>query len=132
MTSTPSESQPGTSRGGAGAGSAGLPVGGPTGALIPVTDHMTNLVTAQGRTSIADSVVRKIAGIATREVSGVHNLGTGGARTFGAIRERIPGSTGPSATQGVAVEVGERQAAIDIDVVVEYGVTIVDLAQAIR
>jgi uncharacterized alkaline shock family protein YloU len=93
---------------------------------------MTNLVTAQGRTSIADSVVRKIAGIATREVSGVHNLGTGGARTFGAIRERIPGSTGPSATQGVAVEVGERQAAIDIDVVVEYGVSIVDLSQAIR
>ena len=112
MTSTPSESQPfgGPQR------SSDIP----SGALTPVTDHMTNLVTAQGRTSIADSVVRKIAGIATREVSGVHNLGTGGARTFGAIRERIPGSTGPSATQGVAVEVGERQAAIDIDTPGDY------------
>jgi uncharacterized alkaline shock family protein YloU len=138
MSSTPSES-PGVSRGVPEAGSTDSPRSGtyrstdsPTGALSPVTDHMTNLVTAQGRTSIADSVVRKIAGIATREVSGVHDLGTGGARTFGAIRDRIPGSTGPSATQGVAVEVGERQAAIDIDVVVEYGVSIVDLTQAIR
>jgi uncharacterized alkaline shock family protein YloU len=135
MSSTPSESQPGL----AGTGAASSPFGGPqrsgdgpSGALTPVNDSSTDLLTSQGRTSIADSVVRKIAGIATREVSGVHNLGTGGARTFGALRERIPGSPGPSATQGVSVEVGERQAAIDIDVVVEYGVSIVDLSQAIR
>src|SRR3954453_9825967 len=92
----------------------------------------TELVTAQGKTSIADGVVRKIAGIAAREVSGVHNLGTGGTRAFGALRERIPGSGGPNISQGVSVEVGERQAAIDLDIVVEYGVAIVDLAQAIR
>jgi uncharacterized alkaline shock family protein YloU len=92
----------------------------------------TELVTPQGRTSIADGVVRKIAGIATREVNGVHNLGSGGSRAFGALRERIPGSGGPNISQGVSVEVGERQAAIDLDIVVEYGVAIVDLAQAIR
>jgi len=92
----------------------------------------TDLVTGQGRTSIADGVVRKIAGIATREVNGVFNLGTGGTRAFGALRERIPGSGGPNISQGVSVEVGERQAAIDLDIVVEYGVAIVDLAQAIR
>jgi uncharacterized alkaline shock family protein YloU len=92
----------------------------------------TELVTAQGKTSIADGVVRKIAGIAAREVNGVHNLGTGGTRAFGALRERIPGSGGPNISQGVSVEVGERQAAIDLDIVVEYGVSIVDLAQAIR
>ncbi|MGZ6839652.1 MAG: Asp23/Gls24 family envelope stress response protein, partial [Frankiaceae bacterium] len=79
------------------------------------------------------SVVRKIAAIAAREVSGVHDLGTGGARAMGSIRDRLPGGT-PSGgiTQGVAVEVGERQAAVDLDVVVEYGVSIVDLSQAIR
>ena len=90
------------------------------------------LVTQQGRTSIADSVVLKIAGVASREVAGVHAMGSGGARTFGAIRERLPGSTGPSPTQGVTVEVGERQAAIDIDLVVDYGVSIPDVSEAVR
>jgi uncharacterized alkaline shock family protein YloU len=90
------------------------------------------LVTQQGRTSIADSVVLKIAGVASREVAGVHAMGTGGARAFGAIRERLPGSSGPSPSQGVTVEVGERQAAIDIDLVVEYGVSIPDVAEAVR
>jgi len=91
-----------------------------------------DLVTSQGKTSIADSVVQKIAGISAREVSGVYNLGGGASRTFGSIKERIPGSSGPSVSQGVTVEVGEKQAAIDLDVVVEYGVAIADLAQSIR
>ncbi len=90
------------------------------------------LVTQQGRTSIADSVVVKIAGVASREVPGVHAMGTGGARAFGSFKERLPGSSGPSPGQGVSVEVGERQAAIDIDLVVEYGVSIPDVSQAVR
>ncbi len=87
--------------------------------------------TSLGRTTIADTVVSKIAGLATREVPGVHALGGGTARAFGAIRERIPGATS-NASQGVTVEVGERQAAVDLDLVVEYGIAIVDLAKAIR
>lgn len=90
------------------------------------------LDTSHGRTSIADAVVSKIAGIATREVSGVHDLGRGSARAFGQIRQRIPGSSGPAVSQGVSVEVGETQAAIDLDVVVDYGVGIVELAKSIR
>ncbi|MGH4017210.1 MAG: Asp23/Gls24 family envelope stress response protein [Pseudonocardiaceae bacterium] len=89
------------------------------------------LVTSQGRTTIADTVVQKIAGRAAREVSGVHDFGGGAARTFGAIAERIPGARASSG-QGVSVEVGEKQAAVDLDVVVEYGVPIGQLAQSIR
>jgi uncharacterized alkaline shock family protein YloU len=89
------------------------------------------LVSSQGRTTIADVVVAKIAGIATREVSGVHDLGGGAARAVGALRERIPGGR-VNQTQGVAVEVGEKQAAIDIDLVADYGVAIADLAAGIR
>ena len=73
----------------------------------------------------------KIAGIAAREVSGVHALGGGAARAVGALRERIPGSSTNHA-QGVSVEVGERQAAVDVQLVAEYGVSLADLATGIR
>lgn len=93
----------------------------------------SELATELGRTSIADSVVAKIAGLACREVSGVHEMGAGTARAFGAIRERISSNDGPSSlTRGVSVEVGERQAAVDLDIVVDYGVAIVDVAESIR
>lgn len=91
----------------------------------------SQLVTPEGRTIIADTVVAKIAGIAAHEVSGVYALGGGAARAVGALRERIPGSR-TNRSQGVAVEVGEREAAVDIALVAEYGVAIVDLAAGIR
>jgi len=99
--------------------------------LQPADEHV--LVTGQGKTSIADSVVEKIAGVAAREISGVHEMGRGAARAFGTIKEKLPmGGSGPNVTQGVKVEVGERQAAIDIDLVVDYGVSIPDVSQAVR
>jgi len=92
-----------------------------------------SLVTPQGRTSIADSVVEKIAGVAAREVSGVHSMGRGAARAFGTIKEKLPmGGSGPNVTQGVKVEVGERQAAVDIDLVIDFGVSIPDVTQSVR
>ncbi|GAA1601847.1 Asp23/Gls24 family envelope stress response protein [Kribbella hippodromi] len=91
----------------------------------------TGLVDATGRTTIADVVVSKIAGIATRELDGVHALGGGAARAVGMLRDRIPGSR-TNLSQGVSVEVGEKQAAIDIELVAEYGVSIGALATAIR
>src|SRR3954469_17283001 len=88
--------------------------------------------TAAGKTTIAASVVQKIAGIAAREISGVHSMGGGVSRAFGAIRERIPGGgTGATNIAGVAVEVGEKQGAVDLDIVVEYGASIVELARAV-
>jgi uncharacterized alkaline shock family protein YloU len=89
------------------------------------------LATEHGRTSISDVVVAKIVAIATREVDGVYAMGTGSARMIGSVRQRVPG-TRASDTQGVSVEVGERQAAADLDLVVEYGVSIPDVATAVR
>jgi uncharacterized alkaline shock family protein YloU len=88
--------------------------------------------TGDGRVSVADSVVQKIAGTACREISGVHAMGSGKARAFGALRERIPGSTGANVAQGVGVEVGDTQAAVDLDIVVEYGVGIAELGRSIQ
>src|SRR2546423_15519973 len=78
------------------------------------------LTTGEGQISVAEGVVQKIAGKACREMGGVHAMGTSGSRMFGTIRERIPGSTGPNFSQGVGVEVGETEAAVDLDIVVEY------------
>lgn len=100
-------------------------------APAPATVTETALVTTRGKTSIADTVVEKIAGLAAREINGVHKLGGGAARAFGAIREKIPGQS-ESLAQGVTVEVGERQAAVDLDITVEYGVEIGELSKAIR
>jgi uncharacterized alkaline shock family protein YloU len=89
------------------------------------------LQTDQGRTTVADGVVQKIAGLAAREVSGVYALGGGAARAFGALRERIPGGT-QSTGMGVSVEVGEKQAAVDLDLVTDYGAPIAEVARSVR
>ncbi|MFJ9866703.1 Asp23/Gls24 family envelope stress response protein [Streptomyces sp. NPDC101165] len=85
----------------------------------------------RGRTTIADGVVEKIAGLAAREVLGVHAMGSGLARTFGAVRDRVPGGA-KSVTRGVKAEVGEVQTALDLEIVVDYGVSITDVARAVR
>ena len=104
-------------------------------AVSTALDHaktgQSALVSTQGKTSIADTVVAKVAGIAAREVRGVYALGGNASRVVGALRERIPGAS-VNNSQGVSVEVGEKQAAVDIDIVADYGVAIADLASGIR
>jgi len=97
--------------------------GGATGADQPAPDR--------GRTSIADVVVVKVAGIAAREIPGVHDMGGGLSRTIGAVRDRVPGGRA-NVGRGVKVEVGERQTAVDLDLVVEYGVSVMDVARDVR
>jgi uncharacterized alkaline shock family protein YloU len=86
----------------------------------------------RGRTTIADGVVEKIAGLAARDVLGVHAMGSGFSRTFGAVRDRVPGGASKSVTRGVKAEVGEVQTALDLEIVVEYGVSIGEVARAVR
>ncbi|NYE96324.1 putative alkaline shock family protein YloU [Psychromicrobium silvestre] len=82
-----------------------------------------------GKTTIEDAVVAKIVGIATREVTGVYALGGGAARALGAIRDAV-GNT--DLAQGVSVEVGEKQVAVDITMVVEYPNPLKGVADQVR
>ena len=115
------------------------PAASTTSEQTPVTTSTTaspatqdRLANEEGQISVADGVVQKIAGKACQEIAGVHAMGTSGARAFGSVRERIPGSSGPNFAQGVGVEVGETEAAIDLDIVVEYGVAIAELGRSIQ
>lgn len=89
-----------------------------------------NLETEHGTTTIDDNVVGKIAGIAAREVSGVHNLGGGAARMWGAVRESFTSST--NVQQGVNVAVQDGHVNVAVAIIAEYGVAIHELANAIR
>ncbi len=93
------------------------------------TGSTTTQGTTRGRTIIDDAVVAKVAGTAARDVPGVHALGGSAARAFGAIRDAIGSS---DLGQGVRVEVGETQAAVDVTIVVDYPVPMTEVASAVR
>ena len=89
-----------------------------------------------GTTTIQDSVVSAIVGIAAEEVEGV-SMSHGGPRlpgdsspTVGEFVDNLTGGGGR--TRGLSVEVGERQAAADITVNVDYGRSIPQLTKAVR
>ncbi len=111
-------------------GPAGSSAGGSSSAVTRPADGPGGLQTEKGQTTIADTVVTKVASFAAREVGGVYQLGGGVSRALGAVTQRLPG--GDSTTQGVSVEVGEKEAAVDLSVVVEYGESIPKVAQQIR
>ncbi|MGI8411478.1 MAG: Asp23/Gls24 family envelope stress response protein [Solirubrobacteraceae bacterium] len=94
----------------------------PRGAVLPPGER--------GTTTIADTVVNKVAGIAAREVPGVYQFGGVGARALSNVTQRV--GIADSRTQGVTVEVGQRQAAVDLVLVLEYGESIPQITQQVR
>ncbi|MFI6598008.1 Asp23/Gls24 family envelope stress response protein [Nonomuraea sp. NPDC050536] len=94
------------------------------------TQETAALKSEKGSTTIDDAVVAKIAGLAAREVDGVYAMGAGTARALGVMRGMVGAEK--SVAQGVSVEVGERQAACDLALVVEYGTAIPEMAAAVR
>ncbi|MEV7931313.1 Asp23/Gls24 family envelope stress response protein [Curtobacterium sp. NPDC089185] len=93
------------------------------------TGSQANGSGTSGKTTIDDTVVSKVAGIAAREVNGVHSLGGGAARAIGALRDAI-GQRDHG--QGVKVEVGEKQVAADVVIVAEYPVSLQQVADGVR
>jgi uncharacterized alkaline shock family protein YloU len=103
-----------------------------------MTSNTTNIGSAgadlpagrtRGTTVINDAVVAKIAGLALREVPGVHAVGGGAARALGAIREALS-STDHS--QGVSVTVSGSQVTVELSMVAEYPVPLQQVADDAR
>ena len=76
---------------------------------------------------IADDVVAVIAGVAVSEVPGVYEMAGGFA---GGISEVLSGKK--NLAKGIKVEVGEKDTKIDVNIIVEYGVRIPDVAFEIQ
>ncbi|HHV56277.1 MAG TPA: Asp23/Gls24 family envelope stress response protein [Firmicutes bacterium] len=79
-----------------------------------------------GSVKIADEVVAIIAGLAATEVPGVAGMSGGLA---GGIAEMLGRK---NLTRGVKVEVGERQAAVDLFLIVDFGVKIPEVAWRVQ
>jgi uncharacterized alkaline shock family protein YloU len=87
------------------------------------------LVGERGRTTISESVVSQIAGMAAQEVDGVH-MGGSASRAAGGIIGSITGSE--SQTRGVSVEIGTTEVAVDLTMGVEYGRNILEVVEEVR
>lgn len=87
------------------------------------------LVSDRGVTTISDKVVSQIAGMAAREVRGLH-LGGSASRTTGGLLENVTGSS--SSTRGISVEVGRVEAALDLTLSVDYGTDILPALEEAR
>jgi uncharacterized alkaline shock family protein YloU len=79
-----------------------------------------------GSVKISDDVVAIIAGIAATEVNGVAGMSGGIAGGIAEILGR------KNLSKGVKVEVGEKEAAIDLYIIVEYGCRIPDVSWDIQ
>jgi uncharacterized alkaline shock family protein YloU len=79
-----------------------------------------------GSIKIVDEVIEIIAGLATTEVRGVAGMSGG---VVGGIAELLGRK---NLSRGVRVEVGDRQCAVDVSIVAEYGVRIPDICEEIQ
>ena len=76
---------------------------------------------------IADDVVAVIAGVAVSEVQGVSEMSGGFA---GGISEVLSGKK--NLAKGIKVEVADKTTKIDVNIIVEYGTRIPDVAYEIQ
>lgn len=103
-----------------------------------------NAITVQsdgeGTTVIDVVVVAKIASAAAQEVGGIHGFGAQGiggrvSGALGAMGSAVSGSGGGTATpstQGVSVQVGNREALVSLNIIVDYGARIPQVITALR
>lgn len=80
-----------------------------------------------GSIRIADEVVEVIAGLAASEVGGVVGMSGGLVGDLAKILGR-----NKNLSKGVKVEIGEHEVAVDLYIVVEYGVSIPEVALSVQ
>jgi uncharacterized alkaline shock family protein YloU len=100
-----------------------------------VVDRLRNnaeLAAERGSTTIANEVVEKIAGIATREVPGVYDLGGDVARVFAAVKEKIGLGEADEDNRGIRVRLDGNTAAINITIVIEFGFVVHSVTEKVR
>jgi uncharacterized alkaline shock family protein YloU len=87
------------------------------------------LLSERGVTTISDTVVSSLAGMAAQEVDGVH-MGGGASRAAGGVLGSITGSE--NRTSGITVEVGRTETAIDLKMGIEYNKNILQTVEEVR
>jgi uncharacterized alkaline shock family protein YloU len=87
--------------------------------------------TVKGRIKVADEVVEKVAALAALEVSGVADMGGDLARAFESVRDRI-GIGSRRVNQGVSADIQDRQVAVSLTIVVEYGHVVMEVASEVK
>ena len=91
------------------------------------------LKSEMGTTTVSNSVVSQIAGIAALEVEKVQMGGGSTTAAVGGFLQSVTGSSGgDNFSKGVTVEVGEEEAAIDLTMAVEYGQSVPRVTDAVR
>jgi uncharacterized alkaline shock family protein YloU len=91
-----------------------------------LSEEVTKVIDDGGKISFDDEVIAIIAGIAATEVEGVAAMSSGIA---GGIAEKLGMR---NLSKGVKVEVGEKETAIDLYIIVEYGCRIPEVAWNIQ
>ncbi|MET1033757.1 MAG: Asp23/Gls24 family envelope stress response protein [Arthrobacter sp.] len=102
----------------------------PTPATLPPEPAAPPAVGPAGSTAIGEAAVAKVAAAAARSVEGVHSLGMGGPRSFGALRGAV--GSGPEPSPGVTAEVGATEAAVDVVLTATFGRPLHHIADDVR
>ena len=80
--------------------------------VITISDTPSTAGQVGGKLEMADDVVATIANLAAKRIKGIYSMGKSGLLNL---------PIGSSNTRGVDAEVGEKQAALDLEIVIEYG-----------
>jgi len=88
------------------------------------TKQNENEVVRENKLTFEDQVIKKIAGIASNDVKGILSMSGG---FMSGLTDRFRSTE--DITKGIDAEVGERQVALDLKVIVEYGKNIPSIFQ---